>query len=183
MPELNDELAKEVGQESVAALKEHIRQVLSGQYEEASKREMRDELLDSLSDKIKLSLPETLVAQELELARSDARRNGSEDEFDEKKERREAERRVRLGLILAEWGAANKVVVGQEDLQRAVWAEAGRYSDPKAVFDFYSKNPNAIAMLRGMLFEQKALDAMLEKVKTKEKNVKPAELFKQKDAK
>ena len=70
--------------------------------------------------------------------------------------------------------------VSRDDLQQAVWAEAARYPQPQQVFEFYNKNPNALAMLRGMLFERKALDAMLTHVKTKDKKVKAEELFKQK---
>lgn len=186
LPELNDELAKQVGQETVEALKEHIRNILTEQYNDASQREMRNELLDTLADKVKLDLPETLVSQELEMAKNEFERSHAhchdekcEHKWDEKQERKDAERRVKLGLILAEWGTQNKVDVSREDLQQAIWAEAARYPDPKQVFEFYNKNQNALAMLRGMLFERKALDAMLTHVKTKEKKVKADELFQQ----
>ncbi|MBQ4130640.1 MAG: trigger factor [Alphaproteobacteria bacterium] len=186
LPELNDELAKTVGQESVDALKQHIRNILTEQYADAAQREMRNELLDVLADKVKLDLPETLVAQEYEMAKSEFDRNHShchdekcEHKWDEKQERKDAERRVKLGLILAEWGTQNQVEVSRDDLQQAIWAEAARYPDPKQVFEFYNKNQNALAMLRGMLFERKALDAMLTHVKTKEKKVKADDLFKQ----
>ncbi len=188
LPELNDELAKSVGHESVEKLREHIRTIINEQYEEASKREMRNELLELLSDKVKLDLPETLVDQEYNMAKQehdhthanyDEKTCDKDHKWDEKKERKEAERRVKLGLILAEWGTKNKVEVSRDDLQQAVWAEASRYPDPKQVFEFYNKNQNALAMLRGMIFERKALDAMLSHVKTKEKEVKPEELFKQ----
>ena len=186
LPELNDELAKQVGQETVEALKEHIRNILTEQYNDASQREMRNELLDILADKVKLDLPETLVSQELEMAKNEFERSHAhchdekcEHKWDEKQERKDAERRVKLGLILAEWGTQNKVEVSRDDLQQAIWAEAARYPDPKQVFEFYNKNQNALTMLRGMLFERKALDAMLTHVKTKEKKVKAEDLFKQ----
>lgn len=186
LPEMTDELAKEVGQESVDALREHIRKIITEQYDEAAKREMRNELLDTLADKVKLDLPETLVEQELAMAKSEFDRGhehcGDEKcdhKWDDKKERKEAERRVKLGLILAEWGTQNKVEVTREDLQQAIWAEASRYPNPQQVFEFYNKNQNALAMLRGMIFERKALDAMLTHVKTKEKAVKAEELFTQ----
>lgn len=184
LPELNDELAKSVGHESVDKLREHIRTILTEQYDEAAKRDMRNELLDILADKVKLDLPENLVDQEYNMAKQEyerAAKNGSTEKWDEKQERRDAERRVKLGLILAEWGTQNKVEVTRDDLQQAVWAEAARYPDPKQVFEFYNKNQNALAMLRGMIFERKALDAMLTHVKTKEKSVKPSELFQQSD--
>lgn len=186
LPELNDELAKQVGQESVDALKEHIRNILKEQYSDAAQREMRNELLDVLADKVKLDLPETLVVQEYNMAKSEFDRSHAhchddkcEHKWDEKNERKDAERRVKLGLILAEWGTQNKVEVTRDDMQQAIWAEAARYPDPKQVFEFYNKNQNALAMLRGMLFERKALDAMLTHVKTKEKKVKAEDLFKQ----
>ena len=183
LPELNDELAKQVGQESVEKLKEHIREIINAQYAEAAQQDMRNELLDVLADKVKLSLPETLVEQEMEMAKREHEQHnaehGHDHKWDEKKERKDAERRVKLGLILAEWGSQNKVEVTRDDLQQAIWAEASRYPDPKQIFEIYNKNQNAVAMLRGILFERKALDAMLTHVKTKEKTVPADELFKQ----
>ncbi len=186
LPELNDDLAKQVGQESVEALREHIRKIINEQYDEAAKRDMRNELLDALADKVKLDLPETLVEQEYNMAKSEFDHHNShchdekcEHKWDEKQERKDAERRVKLGLILAEWGTQNKVEVTRDDLQHAIWAEAARYPDPKQVFEFYNQNQNALAMLRGMIFERKALDAMLTHVKTKDKTVPADELFKQ----
>lgn len=178
MPELNDELAKAVGMESVASLKDHIKKILADQYVETSAQEAREELLDILNDKVKLELPESLVDQEVEQSRRECEQNKAK--FDEKKEHADAERRVKLGLILAEWGNANKVSITNEDLQKAIWAEAVRYPDPQQVFAFYEKNQNALAMMRGMLFEKKSLDAMLNNVSIKEKKVKPEELWKQK---
>ena len=184
MPELNDEFAKTIGQESVSGLRDHIRNILNEQYDEAARGEMRNELLDILADKVKLDLPEVLVDQELQMAKNEHEHHHAhcddkceDHKFDEKKERKEAERRVKLGLILAEWGSKNKVEVTRDDLQQAIWAEASRYPDPKQVFEFYNKNQNALTMLRGMIFERKSLDAMLTHVKQKEKAVKPSELF------
>lgn len=186
LPEMNDELAKQVGHESVDALKQHIRNILTEQYNEAVQREMRNELLDVLADKVKLDLPDTLVDQELSMAKSEFERSHAhchdekcDHKWDDKQERKDAERRVKLGLILAEWGTQNHVEVSRDDLQQAIWAEAARYPDPKQVFEFYNKNQNALAMLRGMLFERRALDAMLSHVKTKEKKVKADALFQQ----
>ena len=68
LPEMNDELAKEVGQESVEKLKEHIRNIITNQYADAAHQEMRNELLDILADKVKLDLPSGLVEQELAMA-------------------------------------------------------------------------------------------------------------------
>ena len=144
---------------------------------------MRNELLDTLADKVKLELPTVLVDQELTMAKQEHDQHnaehGHDHKWDEKQEKKDAERRVKLGLVLAEWGTQNKVEVTRDDLQQAIWAEASRYPDPKQVFEFYNKTPNAVAMLRGMVFERKALDTMLTHVKQKEKTVPAEELFKQ----
>ncbi len=187
LPELNDELAKTVGFDSVEKLRAHIRDILNEQYADASQRAMRNELLDVLADKVKMDLPATLVEQELAMARQEHEHHnaehGHEHKWDEKSEKKEAERRVKLGLILAEWGNKNKVAVTRDDMQQAIWAEASRYPDPKQIFEFYNKNQNAMAMLRGMLFERKALDEMLKNVKTRDKKVPATELFQQADVK
>ena len=187
LPELNDDLAKQVGQESVEKLKEHIRKIINNQYADAAQREMRNELLEVLGEKVKMELPESLVDQELNMAKQehDAQhhhcdeKNCEDHTWDEKQERKDAERRVKSGLILAEWGTQHKVEVNYNDMQQAIWDEASRYPDPKQIFEFYNKNQNALNMLRGMIFERKALDAMLTKVKHKEKSVPAEELFKQ----
>ena len=187
LPELNDALAKEVGHESVEKLKEHIRNIINAQYEEAAQREMREELLGILADKVKMELPNALVDQEFNMAKQehDAQHAHCDDKkckdhkWDEKQERKDAERRVKLGLVLAEWGTQHRIEVTRDDMQNAIWAEASRYPDPRQIFDFYNKNQNALTMLRGMIFERKALDAMLKHVKHKEKSVSPEELFKQ----
>ena len=71
LPELNDEFAKSIGFDTVAKLREHIRNILNEQYDAASQQEMRNELLDILADKVKLELPETLVEQELQMAKDE----------------------------------------------------------------------------------------------------------------
>lgn len=187
LPELNDELAKTVGFDTVEKLRAHIKDILNEQYADASQRAMRNELLDVLADKVKMDLPSALVEQELAMAKQEHEHHnaehGHDHKWDDKAEKKEAERRVKLGLILAEWGNKNKVAVTRDDLQQAIWAEASRYPDPKQIFEFYNKNQNAVAMLRGMLFERKALDEMLKNVKTKDKKVPATELFKQADVK
>lgn len=187
LPELNDELAKTVGFDTVEKLRAHITGILNEQYADASQRAMRNELLDVLADKVKMDLPSALVEQELAMAKQEHEHHnaehGHEHKWDDKAEKKEAERRVKLGLILAEWGNKNKVAVTRDDLQQAIWAEASRYPDPKQIFEFYNKNQDAVAMLRGMLFERKALDEMLKNVKTKDNKVPATELFKQADVK
>lgn len=88
-----------------------------------------------------------------------------------------ADRRVRLGLLLAEVGQQNKIVVPQEDVTRLIAAEARRYpGQERKVFEFYQNNPQAMAQLRAPLYEDKVVDFILELVKTEDKTVTREEL-------
>ncbi|MDR1826391.1 MAG: trigger factor [Rickettsiales bacterium] len=152
-PPLDENFAKECGFESVEKMKADVKEILQRQNEDAAKADLRNQLLDALYDKVRLPLPESLVARETEAS--------------ENKDKKEAERRVKLGLILAQWGNRSEIKVGRDELQGAIWAEAARYPDPKEVYDFYNKNQDALSTLNGMLFERKVLDAMIEKCTVK----------------
>ena len=90
----------------------------------------------------------------------------------EKDYRKIAERRVRLGLVLAEIGQKQEVSITNEELQGAMIAEARRYpGQEQQVVEFYQKNPNAIAQLRAPIFEEKVVDLIIEKSKVKEEKL------------
>ena len=92
--------------------------------------------------------------------------------------RKIAERRVRLGLVLAEIGRANNVQVTDQELGEAMRAEAMKYG-PQAqqVFDLLRQNPNAQAQLRAPIFEDKVVDLIVEKAKVKDQKVSKADLM------
>jgi len=105
----------------------------------------------------------------------------SEDEL-KTEYRKIAERRVRLGLVLAEVGRVNNVAVSEQELSEAMRQEALRYG-PQAqqVFDFLRKDPNAQAQLRAPIYEEKVVDLILEKAKVDETKVTKDELLKEED--
>ncbi|MDR2685389.1 MAG: trigger factor [Rickettsiales bacterium] len=176
---IDDALAKEIGQESLSSLRDHIKKILAEQYEQGAAKFMREELLDVLSEKVKLDLPEVLIEKEIAFARRDAEQHA--EKFDERAARKNSERRVKLGLILAEWGAAQKVEVPQAEVQQAIFQEAYRSgANPQSVIEYYSKNPDALAMIRGALYEQKVLSEMVARTEKKDKAVNAEELFSQK---
>ena len=89
-----------------------------------------------------------------------------------------ADRRVRLGLLLAKIADENQVKVEREDLTNAIMAEARRYpGQEKQVFEYYTKNPQAIEAIRAPIFEEKVVDFVLGKVQTKEKQISVADLY------
>jgi trigger factor len=95
-----------------------------------------------------------------------------------------ADRRVRLGLLLAEVGHQNNIEVSEEDLNRAMNAEAQRYPDQEqAVLEHFSKNPEALQSLRAPLYEEKVVDFILEMANITDKTVPVEELMKDPDEK
>jgi len=111
---------------------------------------------------------------------SDSEPATSEEDEDKVKQeyRRIAERRVRLGLLLAEAGRANNITVTQEELNQALAQEARRHPGyERQVIDFYRKSPEAINNLRAPIFEEKVVDYILELAKPAERKVSPQELM------
>ena len=91
-----------------------------------------------------------------------------------------AERRVRLGLVLAEIGEKNKITVTDDELNRAVMDQARQFAgQEQRVWDYYRQNPQAVATLRAPIYEEKVVDFLLELATVTEKKVARAELYKE----
>jgi trigger factor len=187
-PELNDDLAKTLGFEGLEQVRDAIRQQVQQEYDQLSRMRIKRELLDALAGKADFAAPEGMVESEFNSIwqRVEAdRKQGREDDEDKGKDeetlradyRRIAERRVRLGLLLAEIGRSASIAVTQEEMVRAMRAEAGRYpGQEQMVIDFFRKNPQATETLRGPIFENKVVDYVLDQAKLEEKVVSPQEL-------
>ena len=118
----------------------------------------------------------------LDQVKLDRQRRGEEEDLtkaEEKEYAEIAERRVRLGLILAELGNEQGITVADAELQKAVITEAQKFpGQEREVFDYYGKNPQALESLRAPLFEEKVVDYILELADVKEKSVSQDELMK-----
>ncbi|NPD67932.1 trigger factor [Lichenicola cladoniae] len=187
-PALDDDLAKQIGFEGL----EQVREALSGQvrqeYEQMSRMRIKRDLLDQLATQTDFEAPEGMVEGEFasiwSRVEQDLKAGRLDDEDKDKDEatlrsdyRKIAERRVKLGLLLAEIGRANGVTVTSDEMVRAMRAEAGRYPGQEAqVIDFFRQNPQAAETLRGPIFENKVVDYVLELAKVEEKIVTPEEL-------
>ena len=184
--EVNDDFAKQLGMDDVKALKEAVKEQLQKELEGQSRMVLKKELLDVLDDANKFDVPPGMLELEntniLDQVKLERQRNGEDEDISakEKKEYEEiGERRVRLGLILAEIGNEQKIQVGDAELQKAVIAEAQKFpGQEREVFDYYSKNPQAVESLRAPLFEEKVVDYILELAEVKEKEVSQDELLK-----
>ncbi len=190
LPELDDEFASGLGVESLAKLKEVLAKQIGQEYADTARMKVKRELLDALEKVHDFELPPSLVEREFEgvwaQLTQGLQQSGKtfEDEGKTEDEAREeykkiAARRVRLGLIIGEIGDVNKIEVTQEELRGALMQQARSYpGQEKMVYEFYEKNPNAIADLRAPIFEDKVVDHILEIAKPSEKSVTKDELFK-----
>lgn len=183
---VNDDFAKELGFDDEAALRDAVKHQLSSDYENQTKQRMKRQLLDALDDFHKFDIPQGMVKAELEgiTAQIEQERKAnpeSEDLTDDEKAELAtiAERRVRLGLVIAEIGQQKKVQISDQELQRAVITEAQKYpGQEKMVFEFYQKNPQMLENLRAPLFEDKVVELIFKDAAITEKEVSIAELMK-----
>ena len=190
---IDDEFAKRIGLESLDQLKELLKSNLNQQYAGATRFKLKRVLLDILDEGHDFALPPKMVDAEFEgiwaqvSADKDA---GQLPEEDSKKSEDElkaeykkiAERRVRLGLVLAEIGRANNVGVSDQELSNAIMAEARNYpGQEKMVLDFYRQNPNAAAQLRAPIYEEKVVDLIVSVAEVKDEAITKEELMKEED--
>ena len=190
---IDDEFAKRIGLESLDQLKELLKSNLNQQYAGATRFKLKRALLDVLDEGHDFPLPPKMVVAEFEgiwaqvsadkdagqLPEEDAKK--SEDEL-KAEYKKIAERRVRLGLVLAEIGRANNVGVSDQELSNAIMAEARNYpGQERMVLDFYRQNPNAAAQLRAPIYEEKVVDLIVGVADVTDKPISKEELLKEED--
>ena len=183
---IDDELAKKSNFENLDAMRKAVSERIGQDYTQISRSMIKRQLLDKLADSHKFPVPEGLVEGEFNAIWQrieEAKKNGQKLEDDEDKMRKEyreiAERRVRLGLLLADVGRSNSIEVSPEELNQAVVREAMRYpGQERQVMEFYGKNAELKEQLRAPIFEEKTVDFILELAKVAEKSVTPEELLK-----
>jgi trigger factor len=186
---LDDAFAQRFGIENFEKLKEAVSEQIDGQHKQASRMKQKRALLDVLDAGHSFDLPAGLVDQEFESIWKEVQHSfehghpepddvGKSDEELKANYRKIAERRVRLGLVLAEVGRTNKVTLGQDEIGRLISEEARRYpGQEQRVFQFYRDNPAALARLRAPLYEDKVIDHIFGVAVVTEKTVAKDELF------
>ena len=193
-PKVDEDFAKQLGFEGMDKLKEAISGQIQNEYDQIARMTLKRGLLDVLDEKHEFVVPAGMVDAEFEGILHQVQGphdhtdpNHSHDDVGTPEERAEykeiAERRVRLGLVLAEIGRENKIEVTNQELQQAVISEARRYpGQEKQVFEFYQKNPQALENLKAPVYEDKVVNFILEKVKVDSKEVPIEELTKAAEA-
>ena len=190
---VDDEFAKTLGLESLAKLKDIVRERISREHAVMSRQRIKRQLLDELDKSHKFAPPPSLVEDEfnnvwrtIDEDLKGRNRTFEEEGTTEEKAKEEyrgiAERRVRLGLVIAEIGERNKIQVAEEELTRAVTERARQVPGrEQEVWDYFRKNPAAVASLRAPIFEDKVIDYILELASVTEKKVSRKELYKEDD--
>ncbi|MDO5646542.1 trigger factor [Paracoccus sp. (in: a-proteobacteria)] len=185
--EIDDELAKKFGADDLDALKKQIAERLEAEYAGAARAIMKRKLLDQLDELVKFDLPESLVNAEAEQIAHQLwheenpevhdHNHGAIEPTDEHKKL--AERRVRLGLLLAEIGQKAEVTITDQEMTQAVFRAARQYpGQERAFFEFVQQNPQVQQQLRAPLFEDKVVDHIADGAKVTEKQVTKEELEK-----
>ena len=170
-----------------------IRERLVGDYARVSRERVKRRLLDELAKRYSFEVPQSLVDQEfgqiwaqVEREQKATGKSFADEDTTEDAARAEyrgiAERRVRLGLVLAEVGRQAEVKIADEELTRALIERARAFpGQEKEVWDYYRNNPAALAELRAPIYEEKAVDHILGLAKVEDRKMTSEELMKPED--
>jgi trigger factor len=185
--EINDELATKFGAEDLAALKGQISERLEAEYAGAARAVQKRHLLDALDKMVKFDLPPSMVEAEAGQIAHQLWHDENPDvqghdhpEIEPTDEHNElAERRVRLGLLLAELGQKAEIQVTDAEMTQAMMNQARQYpGQEREFFEFVQKNPQMQQQMRAPLFEDKVVDYVFELATVKDKEVSKDELQK-----
>ena len=167
---IDDQFAKNLGAKDLNDLKSLITKQINDEYKNSLDRLTKNQILKEI-EKFKVSeIPENLLEDEIKILSQGM----SED--DEKKSRKNfeevAKKRIKVGLILNEFGEQNQIKVTEQELQTEVQKQIRMMpGQEKMVMEFYKKNPNALASLRGTVYEEKILNMIKEKAKANKKEI------------
>jgi trigger factor len=186
---IDEEFAKSLGLESLAKLRDTLKGRLAQEHAGQSRQKLKRKLLDQLDELHRFAGPPTLIEEEFKnvwtVVENDLKSQGrtfADEGTTEEKAREEyraiAERRVRLGLVLAEIGERNSIQVSDDELSRDIVERTRQFPGrEQEIWDYYRKNPSALASVRAPLFEEKVVDFILELAKVTEKQVAREELY------
>ncbi|KUP91744.1 trigger factor [Tritonibacter horizontis] len=185
--EINDELAKKFGAEDLDQLKGQISERLEAEYAGAARQVMKRAALDALADLVSFDLPPSLleaeakqIAHQLWHEENPEVKGHDHPEIETTDEHNKlAERRVRLGLLLAEMGQKAEIEVTDQEMTQAIMQQARQYpGQERQFFEFIQQNAQMQQQLRAPIFEDKVIDLVFEKANVTEKEVSKEDLQK-----
>ena len=167
---IDDQFAKNLGAKDLKDLKTLISKQINDEYKNSLDRLSKNQILKEL-EKFKVDeIPQNLVDEEVKVlsqGMTDEDKKKSKDNFEEI-----AKKRIKVGLILNEFGEQNQIKVSEQELQAEVQKQIRMMpGQEKMVMDFYQKNQSALASLRGTVYEEKILNLVKQKAKSNKKEV------------
>ena len=173
---IDDNFAKIMGAKDIKDLKSLIEKQISSQYSQALNSITKKEILDQIEKNHQVDLPQNLIDQEISIMT----KNLKPEEIEKHKSTNEklAKSRIKLGLLLNEYGEKNNLKVSDEEVQAEIQKQIkGMPGQEKMVLEYYQKNPSASQSLKGSIYEEKIIELIKSKIKitTKEINTKEAE--------
>ena len=169
---IDDQLAKEIGENNLENLKKKIEEKMNNEFKTLSLLKMRRQATEELLKKIDIELPTKMIDEEFNFLKSN-----SKDKKD-KEIKDVAKRRVKLGVIISSISEKNKIYVEDSDLTKAVVEEAKKYpGQEQKVVQFYKDNPSMMNNLRGIALEEKVMNFVVNSCKKTEKKCTMNELF------
>ncbi len=167
---INDEFAKNLGAKDLNDLKSLISKQINDEYKNSLDRLSKNQILKEIETFKVSEIPENLIEDEIKIL------SQGMSEEDAKKSRKNfeevAKKRIKVGLILNEFGEQNKIKVTEQELQAEVQKQIRMMpGQEKMVMDFYQKNPSAVASLRGTVYEDKIINSIKEKAKSNKKEI------------
>lgn len=188
---VDEEFAKSLGLESLAKLRDAVKDRIVREHHGMSRQKLKRALLDELDRLHKFEPPPSLVEEEYDRVwksvlteMENEKKTFADENTTEEKAKAEyraiAERRVRLGLVLAEIGEKNTITVTEDEMNRAVMERVRQFpGQEQRIYDYLRQNPQALAAMRAPIFEEKVVDFLLELASVTENKVAREELYKE----
>ena len=171
---INDDFAKSLGAKDLNDLKVLLEKQINDEYKNSLNMLSKKQILDQI-EKFKVSeIPENLVEQEVRVITE-----GLEEEEKKKKSKdfqKKAIQRIKVGLVLNEFGEANKIKIEENEIQTEIQKQLRMMpGQEKFLMEYYQKNPSAVASLRGNIYEEKIIEAIKSKAKISKKSISKEE--------
>ena len=168
--ETNDEFAKNLGAKDLGDLRKLIEKQINEEYKNSLNMITKKQILEQI-EKYKIDeIPENLIEQEIKILSQGLK----EEDIKAKKKEFEikAKQRIKVGLILNEYGEQNKIKVEESEMQGEIQKQLRMMpGQEKFLMEYYQKNPSAVASLRGNIYEEKIINSIMSKSKTTKKKV------------
>ena len=189
--EVNDELAKNLGFQDNAGLREAVVKQLNDSYNDAARMKLKKQLFDAMDEKIDFAVPQCMFDQEfnsiwknIEQAKTegDEAVTGKSDDELRSEYTKIATRRVKLGIVLSDLAVKHKLQITKEELTNAIMQQAKNFpGQERFIFDFYTKNPERMQEMHGPIMEEKTVDLIISKAKINERKVTAEEVLKEEE--